>query len=166
MRVALLVAAMAGVLGSTTQRVGTGGATVALPTGWHAVGSAWLGSAKDTDPVTRLVVASGPVRGVDTGCQVASYAFPGTGVALVVVEWRHDYPGVRYRPRPARFTSRNMPLQMAPALECFAGAGASAQFDDHGRHLGAYVLLGPGAPRSFATRARAVLDTLLVRARG
>jgi hypothetical protein len=159
----LLVGAVA--LVTVLPRAGGAGVTVALPRGWHAVPQAWLGSAKYTDPVTRVVAASAPIRWIDTGCQIASYSFSKRAVAIVIVEWRRSYPGTRYPLRPRRFTSANLKIHPPPALECFDGAGGSIQFADHGRHFGAYVLLGRQAPAALATRARAVLDTLRVNPR-
>jgi hypothetical protein len=118
-----------------------------------------------TDPVTRVVVASGRLRSVHTGCQVASYSFPRRAVAIVILEWHGTYGGTRFAPRPSRFTARNLPLLPAPAIECFNGRGGSIQFTDGGRRFGAYLLLGIDAPRPLAAKARAVLDTLRVRAR-
>jgi hypothetical protein len=145
-------------------RAGGGGVTVALPKGWHAVPQVWLGSAKYTDPVTRIVVASAPIRWKDTGCQVASYAFSKRAVAIVVVEWRRGVSGTPGPARPRRFSAANLPIQPPPALECFDGPGGSIQFDDHGRRFGAYVLLGRDAPTALAVKARTVLDTLRVKA--
>jgi hypothetical protein len=145
-------------------RAGDGGVTIALPHGWHAVPQVWFHSATYPEPVTRIVVASAPIHWKDTGCQIASYAFSKRAVAIVVVEWRRSAPGTRYPARPERFTAANLRVRPPPALECFDGAGGSIEFDDHGRHFGAYVLLGRDAPAALAVRARAVLDTLRVRA--
>ena len=145
-------------------RAGGGGVTVAVPPGWHAVPQVWLGSAKYTDPVMRVVVASAPIHWKDTGCQVASYAFSKRAVAIVVVEWRTSIGGGRYAPRPRRFTAANLPVRSAPAFECFDGSGGSIQFADHGRHFMASILLGRDARHELVMQARAVLNTLRVRA--
>jgi hypothetical protein len=158
--IGILVAALAGV-----PRAGTAGVTVALPAGWHAVPSAWLGSGVYTDPVTRVVVASAPIRWTDTGCQIASYAFSKRAVAIVIVEWRHLFRNTRLPPRPKRFTAANLHVARTRTFECFDGGGGSIQFADHGRHFMASVLLGRRAPAALAAEARAVLDTLRVRAK-
>jgi hypothetical protein len=146
-------------------RAGGAGVTVALPRGWHAVAQAWLGDGAVTDPVTRVVVASAPIRWTDTGCQIASYSFSDSAVAIVIVEWRGRWPGTHYAPRPRRFTATNLPVRRAPTFECFDGGGGSIQFADHERHFMASILLGREAPTGLAARARAVLNTLRVDAR-
>ncbi len=137
-------------------RVGDAGTTVTLPAGWHTT------TANDgaiVDPVTRLVVASSPIRLSQNGCQVA-YAFADDAVALVVVEWNELL--TLAPPRPERFTSRELSVVPPPAIECFDGAGGSVQFVDQGRVFGAYLLVGPAAPESLVVEARRVLDTLEV----
>ena len=114
--------------------------------------------------MTRLVVASAPIRVGGRGCNVAAYAFPSTAVAVVVVEWTRLSKSTRWAPRPSRFTATTLPVQAPPAIECFAGAGGSVEFADHGRHFGAYLLLGTRASPALADRARGVLDTLTVAA--
>jgi hypothetical protein len=162
--VSATVAALAVASIAPAPRAGSGGVTVALPRGWHALPAAWLASDKYTDPVTRVVVASAPIRWRDTGCQIASYAFPATAVAIVVVEWLRPAPGSRAGPgRPRRFTAENLPLHAAPAAECFDGPAGAIQFTVRGRVFQASLLLGRRAPRSLAVRARTVLDTLRVR---
>jgi hypothetical protein len=146
-------------------RAGGAGVTVALPRGWHAVPQVWFHSATYPEPVTRIVVASAPIHWKDTGCQVASYAFSKRAVALVVVEWRR-WRGTRDQPRPRRFTAANLPVTRARTFECFDGGGGSIQFADHGRHFMASILLGRDAPPGLAVKARAVLNTLRVTAKG
>ena len=135
-----------------------------LPQGWSSIPQ--MVPPKDTqvgDPVTRIVVASAPIS-FGTGCNVATYVFPSTAVALVVVEWVRLSKTARWPARPHRFTATTLPVQAPPAIECFAGAGGSVQFADHGRHFGAYLLLGRNASPTLADRARGVLDTLRVAA--
>jgi hypothetical protein len=160
--VALAVAALGLVGAAPTPHSGSAGVTVALPQGWHAIAQVVLprGTHAD-DPVTRIAVASAPIGFSQKGC--ATYAFPTTAVAIVVVEWVELGRGARWAPRPRHFTAKTLAVGPPPAIECFAGAGGSAQFADHGRHFGAYVLLGTNAPPGLATRARAVLDTLRVK---
>jgi hypothetical protein len=139
------------------QRVGDAGVSVELPAGWHTT------AADDgvvIDPLTRLVIASSPIRHEESGCQVAAYAFGEDAVALVVVEWRR--PRAVAPDRPRQFTSRELPMLPPPVIECFAGAGGSVQFVDRGRTFGAYLLAGPRAPDVLVTDARRVLDTLRV----
>jgi hypothetical protein len=138
-------------------RVGSAGVTVALPGGWH---SATSDDRNVIDPVTRVVAASAPIRPKETACQVAQYDFPADAVALVVLEWREPSPTLPAR--PARFTNAELPVQPPPAIECFEGSGGSAQFIDHGRSFGAYLLVGPAAPALLVDEARRVLDTLRV----
>jgi hypothetical protein len=135
---------------------GEAGVTVRLPRGWHTTRP---DDGHVTDPKTRIVASSAPIRPRFVGCQVARYAPPQDGVTLVVVEWEQsDATGGR---RPARLTDRTLPLR-SRAIECFGGAGGSAEFQEAGRVFGAYVLLGRSAPRELADAARAVLDTLVV----
>ena len=75
------------------------GSTVALPQGWSSIPQ--MVPPKDMqvgDPVTRIVVASAPIS-FGKGCNVATYAFPSTAVALVVVEWVRLSKTARW-PRP------------------------------------------------------------------
>ena len=149
--------AAAGSANTIARRVGDAGATVTLPAGWHTT------TANDgaiVDPVTRLVVASLPIRPDPRGCQIAAYAFSDAAVALVVVEWREA--SAVAPSRPEQFSSRELPVSPAPALECFDGSGGSVQFVDQGRIFGAYLLVGPNAPESLVVEARRVLDTLHV----
>lgn len=143
-------------------RIGSGGVTVALPAGWQT----WQPSPRlkpdITDPVLRVVAISAPWRFAQRGCQVAAFAFPANAVAVVVVEWvdPRDAPGLPRR--PSRFTAATLPLHRPPAIECWAGPGGSAEFVDHGRRFGAYLMAGRRAPPRLVARARAVLDTLRV----
>jgi hypothetical protein len=158
--VALAVAAVGLVGAAPTPHSGSAGVTVALPRGWHSIQQVVLPYAGD-DPVARIVVASGPIGFSQKGC--ATYAFPSSAVAIVVVEWVKLGRAAHWAQRPRRFTAKTLAVRPPPAIECFAGAGGSAQFADHGRHFGAYVLLGAHAPPGLAARARAVLDTLQVK---
>ena len=150
------------------RRVGAAGVTVALPPGWHATRP---DQASVTNPLTRIVVASAAIHpDLTSACQtqVAAYAFPKTAVAIVVVERTVPIGGMKIGSgprRPRRFTAATLPIQRAPAIECFDGPGGSAQFAEHGRSFAAYVLLGRKAPARLADRARAVLDTLHVASR-
>jgi hypothetical protein len=155
MRLALL----ASVLALAGGRAGSGGVTVALPAGWHALRQPPpIGHI--VDPVTRVVVSSGPIWVDSHGCLFGVYSFPRTAVEVIVVEWTSLFRRTTWHPRPARFTVRNLPLRPAPAVECFDGPAATAEFVDHGHRLGVYVLLGRDAPRSLVAKARSVLDTL------
>jgi hypothetical protein len=160
LRLAVPLAALA--LVAPGQRVGQAGVTVELPRGWHAIPSA-AAPASQNDPATRIAAASGPIS-FGHGCGQLDYRFPSTGVAVVVLEWVRLKPALP--PRPARFTQKTLPVRSPPALECFAGAGGSVEFADHGRRLDAFVLLGRHASAALADRARAVLDTLRVARRG
>jgi hypothetical protein len=150
-------------LGASGPHAHRAGMTVALPKLWHSlpVGPPPPG-VRVGDPRTRIVAASGPITVRARGCDIAAYAFPRTAVAIVVVEWVGPTPATRWARRPRRFTSKTLPVRPPPAIECWDGAGGSAEFADHGRRLAAYVLLGRRAPRRLADRARAVLDTLRV----
>jgi hypothetical protein len=146
-------------------RAGSAGVTVALPPGWHATKPV---QGNVTNPLTRLAVSSGPIVPRLTGrcdAQVADYVIPSTAVAIVVVEWTKAIGGMRIGdelPRPGHFTATNLPVRRAPAIECWPGAGGSAQFAARGHTFGAYVLLGRKASPRLADRARAVLDTLRI----
>jgi hypothetical protein len=146
-------------------RAGSAGVTVALPPGWHTTTP---DQGRITQPVTRLVVSSGPIRPSLTGrcnSQVSDYTFPGTAVAIVVVEWTKALGGMKIGSgpaRPRRFTPANLTIHPAPAIECFDGPGGSAEWAERHHSFAAYVLLGRKAPVRLAARARAVLDTLRV----
>lgn len=145
---------------ATSERAGSAGATVEVPAGWHT--TTWS-DGRVIDPLTRIVVASAPIRPKDTACQVAQYDFAADAVALVVLEWQE--PLWTLPERPTRFTGRELPVQPPPAIECFDGSGGSAQFIDQGRAFGAYLLVGPRAPATLIDEARSVLDTLQVESR-
>ena len=157
---AVLVALLAAA--PSAHRIGAGGVTLSLPEGWHTWRPLPGLAPAVTDPVTRIVAISAPFHLAQHGCQVAAYAFPRNAVAVVVVEWRQLGRHERWPPRPPRFTARTLPLHPPPAIECFDGPGGSAEFADHGRHFGAYLLAGRAAPQTLVARARAVLDTLRV----
>lgn len=140
-------------------KAGESGVTVQLPRGWHTA------RPKDgivIDPKTWIVASSAPIRVRSVACQIARYAPPPDDVTVVVVEWEQSDASAG--PRPRRFTRRNLRWHAPPAIECFGGAGGTVQFQEAGRVLGAYVLLGRRAPRELADAARAVLNTLAVRA--
>ena len=162
--IAVALAALGLVGAAPVSHGGSAGVTVSLPQGWHSVPQTAPTDVHADDPVTRIVAASAPIRVGGSGCDVAAYAFPSTAVALVVVEWVQLGRTARWSPRPKRFTAATLPVQSPPAIECFAGAGGSVQFADHGRHFGAYLLLGTRASPALADRARGVLDTLAVAA--
>lgn len=130
---------------------------MALPSGWHT--TTW-DDGDVIDPLTRVVIASAPIEPEETACQVAHYRFAEDAVALVVLEWSE--PLQTLPDRPARFTSRELPVQSPPAIECFDGSGGTVQFIDHGRAFGAYLLVGRQAPARLLDEARDVLDTLKV----
>jgi hypothetical protein len=145
-------------------RAGSAGVTVALPPGWHSVRP---DQGPVTNPLTRLVVSSGPIRWDLIGrcqTQVASYVFPKTAAAIVVVEWTKPIGGMKIGAgpgRPRHFTAANLPVRLGQ-IECFPGRGGSVQFAARGHTFAAYVMLGTKAPARLADRARAVLDTLRI----
>jgi hypothetical protein len=143
-------------------RVGAAGVTVALPSGWHATQPI---QGAVTNPLTRIVVASAPVRpNPKSSCQFAAYAFPQTAVAIVVVEWTRQIDGVKIGigpGRPRRFTAANLPLRPAN-IECFPGRGGSIEFPARHHTFAAYVMLGTKASARLADHARGVLDTLRI----
>jgi hypothetical protein len=148
-------------LAAPPHRVGSAGVTVALPPGWHFTQPV---QGAVTNPLTRFVVASGPIRANASPCQVAHYAFPRTAVAIVLVEWTRPIAGTARGtepPRPRHFTAASLPLR-PQTIECFAGRGGSIEFSARGHTFAAYVLLGTKAPARLADRARAVLDTLRI----
>ncbi|MGZ4382400.1 MAG: hypothetical protein ACXVZ2_05865 [Gaiellaceae bacterium] len=162
--IAVALAALGLVGAAPASHAGSAGVTVSLPQGWHSAALAVPTGVHANDPVTRIVVASAPIRVGGSGCDIAAYAFASTAVAVVVVEWTRLSKSARWAPRPSRFTATTLPVQAPPAIECFAGAGGSVEFADHGRHFGAYLLLGTRASPALADRARGVLDTLTVAA--
>ena len=165
---AKLAVVLAALVVAAPPRAGSGGVTVALPPGWH---STTPGQGRYLQPRTRIVVSSGPIHSdLRSVCQtqIASYTFPSTAVAIVVVEWTQQIGGMKIGHglrRPRHFTAANLPIHRPPIIECFSGAGGSAQWVERGHTFGAYVLLGRKAPAALATSARAVLDTLRVAAR-
>jgi hypothetical protein len=157
------IAAVA-IVAAAPPRAGSAGVTIALPPGWHATKP---DQGAITNPLTRVVVASGAIRPRLTGTrhsQIADYSFPATAAAIVVVEWTKPLGGkIGVGPkRPRYFTSANLPIHRPRAIECFDGPGGSAQWAERGHTLAAYVLLGRRAPAALAVTARAVLDTLHV----
>jgi hypothetical protein len=162
--------AIAGValVAAAPPRAGSAGVTVALPPGWHSTKPV---QGAVTNPLTRLAVASGPIRPRLTGgcdAQVADYAIPRTAVAIVLVEWTKPIGGMKIgvgQPRPRRFTTANLPIHRAPIIECWPGGGGSVEWAERGHTFAAYVLLGTRAPAHLADAARAVLDTLRISTR-
>ena len=144
------------------RRTGTAGVTVLLPRGWHAWEAPRNLDPAVTDPLTRVVAVSAPFGFADRGCQVAAYTFPKTAVAVVVVEWTQLWHEARWKLRPDAFTTSSLQVRPPPAIECFDGSGGSAQFVDHGRHFGAYLLAGTEAGKRIVSQARVVLDSLRV----
>jgi hypothetical protein len=146
-------------------RAGSGGVTVALPPGWR---STVPDQGNITQPLTRIVVSSGPIAPRLTGTchvQVSDYAFPAAAVAIVVVEWTKPIGGMKIGTgptRPRHFTATNLSIHPAPSIECFHGPAGAAEWAERGHSLAAYVLLGRRAPAVLAAKARAVLDTLRV----
>ncbi len=157
MRTLVVVALIASLAGGG--RVGTAGVTVRLPSGWHA--AELLGDSPVSDPLTRLAVASAPIRPNGRSCQASAYTFAATAVAIVVVEWRRAR-GAVFPPRPRRFDGRTLRVRPPPAIECFAGAGGSVQFADRGRTFGLYLLAGVRARPETIAAARRVAESLRV----
>jgi hypothetical protein len=157
-----LVSVVLALLAGPPHRAGSAGVTVALPPGWHST-AAIQGTV--TNPLTRLVVSSGPIGpNPKSSCQVAAYAFPKTAVAIVVVEWTKPIAGTARGtepPRPRRFTATNLSLHRAN-IECFAGRGGGVEFSARHHTFAAYILLGCRASARLADQARAVLDTLRI----
>lgn len=145
--------------GRASSTVERGGVRLTLPSHWR---SAVPDDGVVSDPVTLLAVASGPIEHRRGPCQIASYEFGADAVALVLVEWHGAEARAHARPSP--ITARDLPLEAAPAVECFPGAGGSIFFADQTRVFGAYVLLGPDAPPALAAEARRLLGTLEVTA--
>ena len=157
------MSASAGTGGASRARVGQAGVSLDIPAGWHSIHLTLPPADMNHDPVTRLVVSSGAIQ-FGRGCNDVDYAFPQNGVALVVLEWISPKLAASLPPRPAHFTVNTLRVRPAPAIECFNGPGGSVQFKDHGRRFDAFLLLGKQAPARLANRARAVLNTLRVRA--
>jgi hypothetical protein len=148
-------------LTSGNKPVGSAGVMLSVPSRWHSISQRPVSpSTGVVDPVTRVVTGSGRMR-FGRGCNELDYVFAPTAVAIVIVEWVGPAPGARWKPRPARFTGRNLPVRQG-LLECFAGRGGGVQFAERGRRFAAYLLAGRGASAAAITRARAVLDTLKV----
>lgn len=156
-------AAGAAARGHTSQIAGSAGVSVRLPAGWHFFKhgvAPW--SMPYGDPLIRIVVASTPIHSYPQGCKAETFRFSRGGVGLMVVEWLHPQNPRGWPKWPGRFTKTSLPVEPGHTVECWPGRGGSAVFRDHGRYFGAYLLLGRGTKLSKATRARAVLDTLMV----
>jgi hypothetical protein len=133
--------------------VGQAGVTLALPHGWSPIPLV-LPPPGGGDPVTRIVVASSPIKFGQ--CNDISYRFSPTGVAIIVLEYRRRTPGV--------FPSRlHLTISRRTRIECHDGGGGSATFTRHGRRFAVFVLLGKRAPEHLVAQAQAVLRTLRVR---
>lgn len=158
------VRVLAHLVRATTERkrVGSAGVSLSVPARWHSIPQrAVPPSTGVTDPITRVVTASGRIR-FGRGCNELDYVIAPTTVALVLVEWAGPTPGARWKPRPARFTARNLPVRQG-LLECFTGRGGGMQFAERGRRFAAYVLAGRRASAAASVdRAREVLGTLEV----
>ncbi len=141
-------------------RVGAAGVSLVVPTTWSRIS---FSATANTDPATRAVLSSGPIR-FGRGCNDIDYVIGPRSVAIVLVEWRMPTPGARWMPRPARFTATNL-LVRPGQLECFRGPGGGVQFAQHGRRFAAFLLAGKSATRAQVGGARAVLDTLRVKPR-
>jgi hypothetical protein len=147
-------------LAAALPRTGSGGVTVALPPGWH---STKPDDGRVTQPITRLVVSSGPIRpSLTRDCQVSAYDFPANAVAVVVVEWTEPIGGMKLGTGPRRPRHFAFAIRPPPSIECWPGPGGGTEWAEHGRSFAAFVLLGRRAPRRLAARALAVLDTLRV----
>jgi hypothetical protein len=148
-------------LGGHGHRTASAGVSITLPADWHALRIApALPHTGLVDPTTRIVAAS---SGIDfgRGCNDIDYRFAENAVAIVVLEWVGKTPGTTWAQRPGRFTSHALPVR-AGSVECFKGAGGSAQFIDHGRRFAVFLLAGPHARAATVTEARVVLDSLQV----
>src|SRR5207249_4406739 len=122
----LITFAMAAALAGSS-RIGGAGVTITLPRGWHAIPfMVPPPSMQVNDPVTRIVAASAPID-FGRGCNEVDYKFASTAVAIVVLEWVQPSLG-RFQPRPARFTSKTLPVRRPPAIECFNGPGGAVEF--------------------------------------
>jgi hypothetical protein len=149
--------------GHTSRIAGSAGVYVRLPARWHFFPAGVAPrSMPYGDPLIRIVVASTPIRSDQQGCKAETFRFSRGGVGLMVVEWLHPQNRSAWPKRPRRFTAKSLPVEPGHAVECWPGRGGSTVFRDHGRYLGAYLLLGRGTDLSAAARARAVLDTLTV----
>lgn len=133
------------------------GITVALPPGWRAV--APHQPAQITDPLSQLVIASGPgVTVAPTGCQVASYDVPDEVAVVVLLEWRELHQDGRIPGGPAARVG--FPLLAPPAVVCFDGRGGTTQFRDAGRTFGVYLMLGDAATPATEAAARAAIASI------
>ena len=152
---AKLAVVLAALVVAAPPRAGSGDVTVALPPGWH---STTPGQGRYLQPRTRIVVSSGPIHSdLRSVCQtqIASYTFPSTAVAIVVVEWTQQIGGMKIGHglrRPRHFTAANLPIHRPPIIECFS---------DTPRALAVSSLGGKGRNRLVGARVsgdRAVAD--------
>lgn len=165
---ALAILSFAGASASadSTRRVGEVGVSLALPTGWHSWVPSTVLKPTITDPLTRIVAASAPFTFGRGGCQV-DYTFPATAVAVVILEWVPAKGLAMPSPLPVRppsFDAETLALRRHSA-ECFDGPAGATEFTDHGRSFMASIQAGPKASSVTVARARAVLNTLRVKAR-
>jgi hypothetical protein len=149
--VAAAIAAF-GASGETKGVVKANGVRVSVPAGWEAVTPAKIPAV--TDPKTLLVVGTPRVRPHASRCQVAAYAIPAGGAAVVVIGWKSLATAGGAHPAAGRALLRSLRKVRVGDTECFAGAGASAQLWLAHRAFQVNVLVARGAS---ATRVREAL---------
>jgi hypothetical protein len=138
--------------------VSRAGVTMRLPDRWRSLPP---NDGNVIDPLTRVAIASGPLRATLPGCatQITNYAPRPDGAVLVVVEWKPS-EDAHPPPRPRRLGEA---LSLRPgAIECFAAEGGSVHFVEHDRVFGMYVMVGARADERLVEEVRAAADTLRV----
>ena len=124
------------------------GVRVVVPPGWHRVQA--QGNGNVVDPRTLLVVGTPGLAPRPSACQIAAYAIPPRGAAVVVVGWKTATSGGG-RLRPGRAPLRKLRRVRRPSFECFQGRGAAAQLVLAGRAYQVNVLVGNRtSPRRIA----------------
>jgi hypothetical protein len=165
--VLLCVASLAGCGGANAAppderphvEAGTAGVTLVLPEGWQAL---VRDDGNIVDPVTRIAIASGPLRDPVPDCetQITRYAPRRDGVSVVVLEWSEPSNG-ELPLRPTIFDQQALPLRRGEIV-CFQGDGGAVQFETRNRTFGAYLLVGEQADAELVAEARRALDTLRI----
>jgi hypothetical protein len=135
------------------------GITLRYPPGWSLVGFS------TTVLPARLAVASYPlpadaVEG-DCGGLTAVEALPRDGALVILIDYGQA-AAAEFAARPARLRLRDGKYDN---YECF-GASTMFRFRAGGRALQAHLALGHHADSSVSRQALAVLDSIVVKARG
>lgn len=139
---------------STSQVIVRDGVRVTVPAGWHSVRPAATGPI--SDPRTLLVAGTVGVHARSSRCQVAAYAIPAGGNAVVVLGWRSLAAAGGTHPAAGRKPLMRLTKVRPGQTECFTGSSATAQLWLAHRAYQVNVLVANGATRTRVEQALAV----------